>query len=289
MLANYEHRSFDKGLHIWIEKYRGLRNIPHWHFESELVVCLAGTACVMLEGNTYELRPGFCVFCSSESIHSIAGSEDSQLIVAQFEAPALRNLPEYRLKTPLFQDRYQVRERMEQIYREYLTKPPFYAEMVNAVMTQLTVDILRCEEVVKWRAGEAVSLLRYKELLSEIDQHCDSLSFSGAAQFMSMSEAYFSRFFKRVSGMTFSQYLNVVRVSRAIDLLSDKPDLPVRELLAETGFNTIRNFNRVFKSVTGYSPKQLPGDYILHIRSLTTKTGFFDPTLESSEVLSDDI
>lgn len=286
MLANYEHRSFDKGSHIWIEKYSGLHNIPHWHFESELIACLAGRASVMLEGNFYELTPDYCVFCSSESIHNIVGERDSLLLVAQFEKPAGHDLPEYRLKAPLFRDRYHVKERMQQIYREYQAKPRFYAEMINAIATELMVDVLRGEEMTEKRSDDSFSVMRYKELLSEIDRHYSTLSFKDAAAFMNMSEAYFSRFFKRVSGMTFSRYLNVVRVSRAIDLLGSDPNLSVRDLLAETGFNTIRNFNRVFKSVTGYAPKQLPANYILHIRSLTTEVSCFDPTLDTSRALS---
>lgn len=286
MLANYEHRSFDKGAHIWIEKYLGLCNIPHWHFESELIVCLFGKASVMLEGTLYELTPDYCIFCASESIHNIASGKESLLLVAQFEKPAGQELPDYRLKTPLFRDRYQARERLQHIYRECQEKPPFYAEMVNAVATELMIDVLRGEEMLEARGDDSSSLLRYKELLSEIDLHYSTLSFQDAAAFMNMSQAYFSRFFKRVSGMTFSRYLNVVRVSRAIDLRNADPNLSVRELLAETGFNTIRNFNRVFKSVTGYAPKQLPANYILHIRSLTTEVSFFDPTLDISEALS---
>ncbi len=286
MLANYEHRAFDKGSHLWIEKYSGLRNIPHWHFESELIACLAGRATVMLEGQYYELTPEYCVFCNSESIHNIVSDRDSLLLVAQLEKPAGHELPEYRFKAPLFRDRYLVKERMQRIYREYQTKPRFYAEMVNAVATELMVDILRGEELTEKRGDDSFSVLRYKELLSEIGRHYNTLSFKDAAAFMNMSEAYFSRFFKRVSGMTFSRYLNVVRVSRAIDLLGSSPDLSVGDLLAETGFNTIRNFNRVFKSVTGYAPRQLPANYILHIRSLTTEVSFFDPTLDTSEAMS---
>lgn len=287
MLAKFEHRSFDKSCRIWIEKYCGLRNIPHWHFESELIACFSGTAIVTLDGIFFELRPGFCMLCHSESIHCIAGSEDSVLLVAQFEKSIFPGSHECRLKAPLFQDHYQAGEQMQQIYREYQAKSPFYTEMVNALMVRLMVEILRGEELQEERIRASNSMLRYKELLFEIDQHFDSLTFQDAAMFMNMSAAYFSRFFKRIAGMTFSRYLNVVRVSKAIDLMAEDPDRSISELAAEAGFNTIRNFNRVFKEITGYSPKQLPGNFILHIRSLSTDIDSFDPTLSSSEPLSE--
>lgn len=103
---------------------------------------------------------------------------------------------------------------------------------------------------------------------------------------MNMSDAYFSRFFKKVSGMTFSQYLNIVRVGRAIDILAVSPDITMASLMTECGFNTLRNFNRVFKSVTGYSPSTLPREYSLDYRSLSTYEDAFDPTMDSSILLT---
>ena len=55
--------------------------------------------------------------------------------------------------------------------------------------------------------------------------------------------------------------------------------------LKACGFNTIRNFNRVFKELTGYTPRTLPKDYRF-IRSLKEyKDNGFDPTLHGSEIL----
>ena len=284
MLAKYERRSFDDGLKVWIEKYRALHNIPHWHFENELIGCLAGTASVMLDGVFYSLNAGMCFYCHGESAHCIVGSPDSLLLVAQVEPSVVPGLAERRLARPMFPDLYRVRARMEEIYREYQEKGPFYADKVNAMMALLLVDVFRSEPMSTTEYKEANTLTRYKQLLAEIDRRFDELTFPDAADYMNMSEAYFSRYFKRMSGMTFSRYLNVVRVGKAIDFLGEAPGQSVAELMTRCGFNTLRNFNRVFKSVTGYSPSQLPQNYILHIRSLSTETGFFDPTLDSSEI-----
>lgn len=285
MLAKYERRAFDEGALVWIEKYRGLRNLPHWHFENELMVCLAGEAKVTLDGIDYLLRSGMCVFCPGEGTHRVAGSEESIFLVAQFDRHLLRDLPQCRLCTPLFPDRYGAAERMEEIYREYQDKRPFYAEKINALLAALMIDIFRGEEVAAGENGEPRSFLRYRQLLSEINRHCDEITFREAAEFMNMSESYFSRFFKRMSGTTFSWYLNVVRIGKAIDILAAEPELTVAEVMTRCGFNTLRSFNRVFRAVTGYAPTRLPREYVLHIRSLVTEEGGFDPTLESTEIM----
>ena len=88
------------------------------------------------------------------------------------------------------------------------------------------------------------------------------------------------------AGMTFSRYLNVVRVDRAIGLMSARPDVTMTELMGSCGFNTLRNFNRVFKDITGYAPTALPDGFVLNYRSLATEDNSFDPTLAVSEVLA---
>ena len=58
------------------------------------------------------------------------------------------------------------------------------------------------------------------------------------------------------------------------------------ELMGSCGFNTLRNFNRVFKDITGYAPTALPDGFVLNYRSLATEDNSFDPTLAVSEVLA---
>jgi xylan 1,4-beta-xylosidase len=123
-------------------------------------------------------------------------------------------------------------------------------------------------------------------LLYDIDENAEIYSFSRAVDYMNMSEAYFSRFFKRISGMTFSMYLNHIRVNRAIDLIKNT-DLSMTEIAMKCGFETIRNFNRVFRQVTGYAPRELPDGYVLNLRSNSGNVSNFDPTIKTSELMNE--
>ena len=51
------------------------------------------------------------------------------------------------------------------------------------------------------------------------------------------------------------------------------------------GFETIRNFNRVFRQITGYSPRELPDGYVLNLRSNSGNATNFDPTIRTSELM----
>ncbi|MCO7108731.1 helix-turn-helix domain-containing protein [Gemmiger formicilis] len=123
---------------------------------------------------------------------------------------------------------------------------------------EILVDVFRGEPLRKaqWQFSDVIT--RYKQLLNHIDLEYEHITYRNAVQFMNMSDAYFSRYFKRQAGMTFSQYLNVVRIEKAVQLLDSAPTMKITDVMLRCGFNTIRSFNRVFREVTGFTPTTLP-------------------------------
>lgn len=283
-MVQQERRVFDPNAKVWVHRYKNLRNIAHWHFENELVVCQEGSAEIMLDGSFFALHRGECAFFGRESVHSISGAAESCIAVAQF-GELLQ--PVCHLKRPIFADRYRASERMNELNAEYQNKRPFYAEKMNATITSLLTDIFRGEEWENAAHAAQPTLAHYEQLLILLERNCDEVGFTDAALFMNMSAGYFSRYFKRMTGLTFSNYMNILRVDRAIELLRQNDGITMADLMARCGFNTLRNFNRVFKEVTGYAPKSLPAGFSLNRRSLVGGGTVFDPTLETSIVLTE--
>ena len=52
-MAKQERRIFDKDVQVWVHRYENLRNMAHWHFENELVVCQEGAAEIMLDEHLF--------------------------------------------------------------------------------------------------------------------------------------------------------------------------------------------------------------------------------------------
>ena len=258
MLANHEHRIYPDHCLVWVGKYRNLKNISHWHFDHEIAVCESGEALISLDQETYTLQKGQCIYLRGQSVHSILSAPDATLYVSLFSDALIRRITDnYCLINPVFTDELHVLDTLERIRSACFKKDRFYDEISNALMQGLIAD-----------------------------ENTESYSFTRAVDFMNMSEAYFSRFFKRVSGMTFSMYLNHIRVNKALDLLRDR-NMTMTEIAMHCGFDTIRNFNRVFKQITGYAPRELPVGYILNLRSNSGNDSDFDPTITTSELMTE--
>ncbi len=72
---------------------------------------------------------------------------------------------------------------------------------------------------------------------------------------LEMSESQFSRFFRRSTGNTFTEFVNRVRISRACQLLM-QTDRHVSDICFEVGFQNVANFNRRFRDIKGMTPSQ---------------------------------
>lgn len=67
-----------------------------------------------------------------------------------------------------------------------------------------------------------------------------------------MSKSYFDKLFKHKMGMTVHDYLLEIRMKKAFDLL--KQGVPVYKISEIVGYKDKRNFLRMFKSYTGFTP-----------------------------------
>jgi AraC-like DNA-binding protein len=87
------------------------------------------------------------------------------------------------------------------------------------------------------------------------DNLADDHSAAALAAQLGMSESKFSRFFRKATGNTFTDFVNRVRISRACQLLMDS-EQQVTHICYEVGFNNVANFNRRFLDIKGMTPTE---------------------------------
>lgn len=80
------------------------------------------------------------------------------------------------------------------------------------------------------------------------------ISLEKVAEIALMNKSAFCRYFKKATKKHFSQYLNEIRIGFACRLLQENGEPAISEIAFESGYNTISNFNRQFKLITGHTP-----------------------------------
>lgn len=97
--------------------------------------------------------------------------------------------------------------------------------------------------------------MRLSPVLDYMREHAhEDLRIEQVAQAFGFSVRNLSRLLNK-SGIRFSNYLNMQRVTRAIEMFADG-NHTIQETAFATGFTTPGNFNRVFKQVMGVTPSE---------------------------------
>jgi len=104
--------------------------------------------------------------------------------------------------------------------------------------------------------------VRINRVCRYIQQHsAEEITLEKAASLVHLSSSAFCKFFKRVTGKTFSDYVNDIRIGNACYLLTES-DKTINEIAFETGFESLTYFNRVFRR----KKDTTPGHYRKSIR-----------------------
>jgi AraC-like DNA-binding protein len=106
--------------------------------------------------------------------------------------------------------------------------------------------------------SESKRILKVKNFIDE--HYKDEMSLEQLANLVGMTPTAFSRYFKQRTGKNLSEYIVDVRLGHAARRLVDTSDA-VSEICWATGFNTLSNFNRLFRKRKGCSPTEFREKY----------------------------
>ncbi|EGG34923.1 response regulator transcription factor [Paenibacillus sp. HGF5] len=87
------------------------------------------------------------------------------------------------------------------------------------------------------------------------DHYADPITLTGVARQFHFNASYLSSYFASYNGEGFSEYLNKIRLEKAMELLLTT-ELTISEISASVGYSDQSYFTKVFKKQTGISPSQ---------------------------------
>ena len=86
-----------------------------------------------------------------------------------------------------------------------------------------------------------------------MDHYAEPISLSEIAQVAGLERTYFSTFFHDKTGVLFRDWLASIRVDMAVKLICQR-NSSIRRVATETGFSSLRTFERAFLKAQGLSP-----------------------------------
>lgn len=259
---------------------------PHWHDCVEILYMLSGTSDQYLNDHWFKMNSGDILVINHGDIHATrcTQGENTNILVIKF-------LPEFVnvMENNLFESKYfttflntvnpkdslgnQLLEKKNscknitgkyseklvlEIYKEFTEKTLAYEISIKGCIYQLIALLAReglinltVPQVNKDQGTHLDLLLTYIE-----KNYSQQINLNTASEMLRFSYHYTSRFFKKVTGKNFNEYLNFVRICEAEKLILST-EMTISAIAYGVGFSSTSVFNRIFHRIRGYSPKKL--------------------------------
>lgn len=124
---------------------------------------------------------------------------------------------------------------------------------IKLKIMELMLSILRYDAPNEPLVSNQISWLIYSVMNDVRETFAEDIDEKELAKSYGISYSYFSRSFKQVTGMTFKNYLNRTRVSKAKQLLT-LTGCSVSEAATACGYNSVSYFISAYRSIMGQTP-----------------------------------
>jgi len=250
---------------------------PHWHDCYEILYILEGSAEQQINNKFFKVRKNdliiigvgdiHCTFCCLETntrilvIKFLPDIIDS-LYPRPFESKYLQSFLNFKSEnvyhladTSLnFEAIYKL---MMGLYEEFLQKKTGYEIFIKGYIYQMIACLIRDGILVVHNNAADPDLKRIDPLLKYIEKNYNTrIDLQKAASMLNLSCSYFSRYFKKITGRTFKEYLDYVRICEVEKMILSGAE-SISQAAFNAGFSDISSFNRIFKRVRGYPPGRI--------------------------------
>jgi xylan 1,4-beta-xylosidase len=242
----------------------------HWHREIEILLVIKGRVVVTVGGREYDLAEDDLLLINAGEPHSTTGGSGNVVAVLQispgFCEKTFPDLEHYVFSWP--QDRAEISELFLEYARffiaciidEYRKAETGYELAIEGLLNTLVMSIIRNVPAKRQPASladqEDKDKARVQRVTEYIQAHyTEEITLRRVAKEAYLSHYYLSHFFKKKMGITFQNYLTLVRLQNAANLLSQTRKR-ITDIALLCGFPSIRSFNQAFKKQYGTTPRE---------------------------------
>lgn len=230
----------------------------HYHPHYEIYFLKDGKCKYFIDDRSYDMEAGDIVFIKKGAIHRANYSEaaHSRLLINctdEFVPEFIRE----RLENghPIYRSREIAKNAellLNQIEYEYEHPDEFTPEALRCHTAELLFLMLRHPgDPEEATTGNALidSIVKYIR-----ENYTSDIKLSTVAKLKSVSPEHLSRTFKACIGNGFNEYVTLLRLKLAEEMIKNEPDKTISEIAYECGFNDGNYFSYKFKKMYGISP-----------------------------------
>ncbi len=256
---------------------------PHWHSSIEILHFEKGSFQLMVNMENYEISEECYALIDHGMIHAISSEENYRESALLFSPIVLstRNIDtaEQKLISPLMSGSLALPrlitkdmdifplfdQSYRQIFQIFMNANDRRADQFNiskatdqlrvkALMMLLISDLSDAKLLAFAPSTPDPKAEALKKVLTYIGTHYhEKIYLKDLAKLMNLNEQYFSRFFKKALGKTPFEYINEVRIRKAVESLEHTND-SILEVALSSGFGNMGHFIEIFKRSTGMRP-----------------------------------
>lgn len=223
----------------------------HLHHCYEILAVTEGCMHVEVDEYKYDVKAGEALLFFPNQIHSMYTEEHSSHVLCVF-SPNL--VSAYNEKASA------------KIPADNLFRPdPFYIKLLsnfteeNSVLEikGLLYSLCGCFDLTAtYREANAGSNMLLYNIFKFIELNYNkNCTLTDLSKNTGYDYAYLSRYFKKIVGLSYNDYVNQYRISKACYLLQNY-EMTILEISNECGFNSLRSLNRNFKEQLGIPPAE---------------------------------
>lgn len=258
-------------------EYMGVTN--HWHEEAELTLITSGKCIYKIDLVEYEVEEGDILFVPPLFLHSITlgnnkkvssetyvfhlkflGGNSTDICSTRYLAPIMNQ--EFSMPCvikPNYPAYVSLRKIFNQINTTYDESIIGYELALKSLFLQTIFLLLQYSKKVAVPETEKVSD-KIKNVLDYIELHySETITVSQLAKLCYFSDYHFMRFFKKHMNMTCVEYINNLRLEKAVELF-EKGNSSIMEVSLSVGFHNLSYFHRAFKKKYRMTPLSFIND-----------------------------
>ena len=246
----------------------------HCHSAVEIILPDRGESVYQLQEETYRVQAGEILVLPPDCMHSLTETPDTLRHLLLFEPAPLLNLRDMPSIEPMMQQpiylsggteiQSKARKLLDQVIACYDQREPLWNTECYSYLLQLYTLLGRHyldTTGARHLSQHSIEPAIMNSAITYINEHyMEEMSLEDAALFAGFSKYYFSRMFKRFSGISFLDYLTRKRLNAATELLVHT-DQPIQEIARSSGFGSIATFNRIFRDHKSCTPSQYRAIY----------------------------